>query len=167
MIPGRYLNVLQLVTKRGDLLIALILIGVIFMMILPLPTLLVDVLIGFNMVVSVILLMMAVYMATPLEFAAFPSVLLITTIFRLALSITTTRLILLDADAGAIVETFGDFVVQGNLVVGLVIFLIITVVQFLVITKGAERVAEVINVAIVSKQELLMGKGLTIAHIHR
>lgn len=143
MIPGRYLDVLQRMTRRGDLLIALILIGVIFMMILPLPTVLVDVLIGFNMAVSVILLMMAVYMTTPLEFAAFPSVLLITTIFRLALSITTTRLILLDADAGAIVETFGDFVVQGNLVVGLVIFLIITVVQFLVITKGAERVAEV------------------------
>jgi len=143
MIPGRYLDVLQKMTMRGDLLIAFILIGVIFMMILPLPTQLVDILIGFNMAVAVILLMMAVYMSSPLEFAAFPSVLLITTIFRLALSITTTRLILLDADAGAIVETFGDFVVQGNLVVGLVIFLIITIVQFLVITKGAERVAEV------------------------
>ena len=143
MIPGRYLDVLQKMTMRGDLLIAFILIGVIFMMILPLPTQLVDILIGFNMAVAVILLMMAVYMSSPLEFAAFPCVLLITTIFRLALSITTTRLILLDADAGAIVETFGDFVVQGNLVVGLVIFLIITIVQFLVITKGAERVAEV------------------------
>jgi len=143
MFSERTLNNMQKLTKRGDLMIAFLLMSVIFMMILPLPTFLVDVLIGLNMAISVILLMMAVYMRTPLEFATFPSVLLITTIFRLALSITTTRLILLDADAGAIVETFGDFVVQGNLVVGLVIFLIITIVQFLVITKGSERVAEV------------------------
>ncbi len=128
---------------RPDLMIAVLLVAVVFMMILPLPTLLVDILIGTNMAIGVILLMVAIYISTPLEFVSFPSVLLITTIFRLALSITTTRLILLEADAGKIIETFGNFVVGGNLVVGLVIFLIITIVQFLVITKGSERVAEV------------------------
>ena len=95
------------------------------------------------MSMSVILLMLAIYIASPLEFSAFPSVLLLTTLFRLALSISTTRLILLQADAGQIIFTFGNFVVAGNLVVGMVIFLIITIVQFMVITKGAERVAEV------------------------
>ncbi len=134
---------LSVVTRRSDLMIAVMLIAIIFMMILPLPTVLVDILIGLNMSIAVVLLMVAIYLISPLEFIAFPSVLLITTIFRLSLSITTTRLILLDGEAGAIIDTFGNFVVGGNLIVGLVIFLIITVVQFLVITKGSERVAEV------------------------
>ncbi|WP_246210550.1 type III secretion system export apparatus subunit SctV [Vibrio aquimaris] len=121
----------------------MLLIAVVFMMILPMPTGLVDVLIATNLTIAVILLMMAIYIHTPLEFTVFPSLLLLTTLFRLSLSITTTRLILLQADAGQIVYTFGEFVVGGNLVVGAVIFLIITIVQFLVITKGAERVAEV------------------------
>ncbi|MES2661669.1 MAG: type III secretion system export apparatus subunit SctV [Pseudomonadota bacterium] len=137
------LNRIARIGIRSDLLIALLLILIIFMMILPLPTILVDTLIGLNISISVILLMVALYLKTPLEFATFPAVLLITTIFRLALAITTTRLILLEADAGKIVETFGNFVVGNNIVVGLVIFLIITIVQFLVITKGSERVAEV------------------------
>ena len=128
---------------RQDLVLVVLLIAVIFMMILPLPTVVVDTLIAINMSLAVILLMVSIYLKTPLAFTAFPSVLLITTLFRLALSITTTRLILLQADAGAIVETFGKFVVAGNLIVGLVIFLIITIVQFIVITKGSERVAEV------------------------
>ena len=128
---------------RQDVILAVFVVSVIFMLIIPLPTLLVDFLIASNISISVILLMVAVYLASPLDFAAFPSVLLITTLFRLALSISTTRLILLQADAGRIVETFGNFVVGGNLVVGLVIFLILTIVQFVVITKGAERVAEV------------------------
>ncbi len=132
-----------LLSGRNDLLVAIVLMSVIFMMILPLPTWLVDVLIGFNIGLSVILLMVAVYLITPLEFIAFPSILLLTTLFRLSLSITTTRLILLDADAGQIIETFGNFVIGGDLVVGVVVFLIITVVQFIVITKGSERIAEV------------------------
>ncbi|WP_018692205.1 type III secretion system export apparatus subunit SctV [Algicola sagamiensis] len=130
-------------SQRKDIILAILLIAIVFMMILPLPTALVDVLIGTNMGLSVILLMLAVYITTPLEFSSFPAVLLLTTLFRLALSITTTRLILLQADAGQIVTTFGNFVVGGNLIVGIVIFLIITIVQFLVITKGSERVAEV------------------------
>ncbi len=136
-------RLLILISQRNDVMLAVMLIMVIFLMILPLPTVLVDVLIGTNMSISVILLMLAIYIRSPLEFSAFPAVLLLTTLFRLSLSITTTRLILLQADAGQIVYTFGDFVVGGNLVVGLVIFLIITIVQFMVITKGSERVAEV------------------------
>jgi type III secretion protein V len=130
-------------TSRQDLVLVALLVAVIFMMILPLPTLLVDILIATNMSLAVILLMVAIYISSPLSFSAFPAVLLISTLFRLALSITTTRLILVQADAGKIVETFGNFVVAGNLIVGLVIFLIITIVQFVVITKGSERVAEV------------------------
>ena len=131
------------ITQRKDVLLAFLLVAIIFMMILPLPTELVDVLIGASMGIAIILLMLAVYISSVGEFYAFPAVLLLSTLFRLALSITTTRLVLLQADAGKIVDTFGNFVVAGNLVVGLVIFLIITIVQFLVITKGAERVAEV------------------------
>ena len=89
------------------------------------------------------LLLLAIYISSPLEFSVFPSVLLISTLFRLALSIATTRMILLHGEAGHIIQTFGDMVAGGNLVVGLVVFLIITVVQFIVIAKGSERVAEV------------------------
>ncbi len=136
-------KILHRITQRKDVLLAFLLVSIIFMMILPLPTEVVDVLIGMNMSISIVLLMLAVYIKSPGEFFAFPAVLLLTTLFRLALSITTTRLVLLQADAGQIIDAFGNFVVAGNLVVGLVIFLIITIVQFLVITKGAERVAEV------------------------
>lgn len=129
--------------ERQDLVLAVFIVSVIFMLIIPLPTGLVDVLISFNLAIAVILLMVSVYLKRPLDFSAFPAVLLITTLFRLALSISTTRLILLQADAGQIVEAFGNFVVGGNLVVGLVVFLILTIVQFIVITKGSERVAEV------------------------
>ncbi|MCT4682649.1 MAG: type III secretion system export apparatus subunit SctV [Roseicyclus sp.] len=130
-------------SKRNDVFLAFLLIWIVFMMILPLPTQLVDILIGINLSLSAILLMVAIYLRDVTALSAFPSILLLTTLFRLALSITTTRLILLEADAGQIVETFGNFVVAGNLVVGAVIFLILTIVNFLVITKGSERVAEV------------------------
>ena len=143
MTEGRIQTLLLKLTQRNDVVLGVLIVSVIFMMILPLPTELVDILIATNMSISVILLMLSIYISSPLEFSSFPSVLLLTTLFRLALSITTTRLVLLQADAGRIVETFGNFVVAGNLVVGLVVFLIITIVQFLVITKGAERVAEV------------------------
>lgn len=136
-------NILVIVSKRSDMALAVLLMAVIFMMILPLPTALIDFLIAINMMVSILLLMVALYLPNPTSFTAFPAVLLITTLFRLAISISTTRLILLQADAGHIIQVFGEFVVGGNLIVGLVVFLIITIVQFLVITKGAERVAEV------------------------
>ncbi|MES3002882.1 MAG: type III secretion system export apparatus subunit SctV [Pseudomonadota bacterium] len=134
---------LQVLMSRNDLVLATLIVCIIFMMILPLPTWLVDVLIALNMCISAILLMVAMYLASPLAFSSFPSVLLVTTLFRLGIGIATTRLILLNGDAGHIVYTFGNFVVGGNLVVGLVVFLILTIVQFVVITKGAERVAEV------------------------
>jgi type III secretion protein V len=134
---------LQTLSKRNDLLLAFLLVCIVFMMILPLPTQVIDTLIGVNLALAAILLMAAVYLQNVVELSSFPSILLLTTLFRLALAISTTRLILIQADAGHIVETFGRFVVAGNLVVGLVIFLILTIVNFMVITKGSERVAEV------------------------
>ncbi|MES0139404.1 type III secretion system export apparatus subunit SctV [Mesorhizobium sp. M0016] len=113
------------------------------MMIIPLPPVLMDVLQAVSLGISALLLMVAVYIRSPLAFVSFPSVLLLTTLFRLSLGIAATRMILLHTDAGQIIKTFGDFVVAGNLVVGAVTFLIITIVQFVVITKGSERVAEV------------------------
>ena len=142
-MQARLQRIVLLATSRNDIVLAIMLVAIIFMMILPLPTWLVDVLIGVNMTVSAMLLMVAMYLPTPLAFSSFPSVLLVTTLFRLGISIATTRLILLQGDAGHIIYTFGNFVVGGNLVVGLVVFLILTIVQFVVITKGAERVAEV------------------------
>ena len=136
-------KILVSIGKRQDIFLALMLISILVLIIMPIPTFMVDFLIAINLGLSAILLMTAIYLKSPLDFSTFPTVLLVTTLFRLGLSITTTRLILLNADAGEIVYTFGNFVVGGNLVVGMVLFLIITIVQFLVITKGSERVAEV------------------------
>jgi len=129
--------------KRAELLAAALVIGIVFMLVLPLPLWLLDVMIAFSLCASGLIVIVAMYMPGPTAFSTFPAVLLLTTLFRLAISVSTTRLILLEAEAGEIVETFGNFVVGGNLAVGLVIFLILTVVQFIVITKGSERVSEV------------------------
>lgn len=142
-VVGLMQGFLRKAVKRNDLVLAALIVCIIFMMILPLPTWLVDALIAVNMCLSAVLLMVAMYLPSPLAFSSFPSVLLVTTLFRLGIGIATTRLILLQGDAGHIIYTFGNFVVGGNLVVGLVVFLILTIVQFVVITKGAERVAEV------------------------
>ncbi|MCL2029282.1 MAG: type III secretion system export apparatus subunit SctV [Deltaproteobacteria bacterium] len=131
------------ITRHTDIFMVVVLVLVFTMMIVPLPTPLVDLLIGINIGSSFIVLMMAMYVASALHFSVFPTILLFTTLFRVGLNITTTRLILLDADAGAIIDTFGEFMVGGNFVVGCVVFLVLTVVQFIVIAKGAERVAEV------------------------
>jgi len=130
-------------TKRNDIVLALFLVTIAFIMILPMPTWILDLFIALNMGGTIMLMVISVYLPSPLSFSAFPSVLLLTTLFRLSLSIASTRLILLQADAGKIITTFGEFVVAGNLIVGFVVFLIITIVQFIVITKGSERVAEV------------------------
>ncbi|WP_429230573.1 type III secretion system export apparatus subunit SctV [Inquilinus ginsengisoli] len=140
---NRWQSALTAAAGRQDLMIVALLVATILLMILPLPTLLVDALIACNITFAVLLLMVAVYLRSPLELSVLPSVILIATVFRLALSIGVTRLILMDADAGAIIQTFGEFVIGGSLAIGLVIFLIITVVQFVVVVKGAERVAEV------------------------
>ena len=129
--------------KRAELLAASLVIGIVFMLVLPMPLWLLDVMIAFSLSGSGLIVIVAMYMSGPTAFSTFPAVLLLTTLFRLAISVSTTRLILLEAEAGHIVETFGNFVVGGNLAVGLVIFLILTVVQFIVITKGSERVSEV------------------------
>ncbi|MGH1421630.1 MAG: FHIPEP family type III secretion protein [Hyphomonas sp.] len=130
-------------SRISDLLVVVGLTAIIGLMIFPLPTLFVDVLVAMNIMFAIILVLMAIYISHALEFSAFPAILLMSTLFRLGLSVATTRLILLNADAGSIIDTFGQTVAGGNIVVGLVVFLIITVVQFIVIAKGAERVAEV------------------------
>ena len=129
--------------RYSDLLLVAGMVAIVALMILPLPLWLIDVLVAINIASGLVLLLLALYIGGPIEFSVFPSVLLMTTLFRLSLSIATTRMILLHADAGHIIATFGKVVAGGNLVVGLVVFLIITVVQFIVIAKGAERVAEV------------------------
>ncbi|MEY1422946.1 EscV/YscV/HrcV family type III secretion system export apparatus protein [Morganella morganii] len=131
------------VKSRPEIAVLLIMVMVIAMLIIPLPKMLVDFLIGLNIVISILMLLLSFYIIRILGFTSFPALLLITTLFRLALSISTSRLILLDADAGNIIQSFGEFVIGENIVVGFVIFAIVTVVQFIVITKGSERVAEV------------------------
>ncbi len=129
--------------RYSDLALAGLVVAVIVMMALPLPPWSLDILVAVNISVGVTLLLIALFVPTPLAFSTFPSVLLITTLFRISLNVATTRQILLHAHGGDIIEAFGRMVVGGSLVVGLVIFLIITVVQFIVVAKGAERVAEV------------------------
>lgn len=136
-------KILSIATGRNDIVLVGLLVTIVFMMIIPLPPVLMDVLQAVNLGLSALLLMVAVYIQSPLAFVSFPSVLLLTTLFRLSLGVAATRTILLHADAGQIIKTFGDFVVAGNLVVGAVTFLIMTIVQFVVVTKGSERVAEV------------------------
>jgi type III secretion protein V len=142
-LMDRITQALVVVSRRGDLAIATIVLVAIVVMIIPLPTPLVDVLITANIATSLLILLIAFYIAEPLELSSMPSFILLATLFRLAITISTARLVLLQADAGEIINAFGSFVVGGNVAVGLVIFLIITVAQFVVITKGAERVAEV------------------------
>ncbi|MBR5998187.1 MAG: FHIPEP family type III secretion protein, partial [Deltaproteobacteria bacterium] len=136
-------SVVEAFVRHNDVTMVFLVVVVIALMIMPLPTPLVDTLIGVNMTLSFLMLMMSMYVKTALDFSVFPTMLLFTTLFRVGLNITTTRLILLQADAGEIIFTFGEFALGGNFVVGAVVFLILTIVQFLVISKGAERVAEV------------------------
>lgn len=128
---------------RPEVVILILMSCVIAMLVIPLPTYLVDFLIGVNIAISVLLFLGAFHIERILNFSSFPSMLLITTLFRLALSISTTRLILIDADAGKIIDSFGQFVIGDSLAVGFVVFAIVTIVQFIVIAKGSERVAEV------------------------
>lgn len=136
-------RIVNAIARHNDIAMVALLVIVITLMIMPLPTALVDTFIGANLTISFLMLMMSMYVKSPLQFSVFPTMLLFTTLFRVGLNITTTRLILLQADAGEIIYTFGEFATGSNFVVGAVVFLILTVVQFLVIAKGAERVAEV------------------------
>ena len=131
------------ITKNTDIIFALMVVGIIVMFIIPLPTMLLDMLLAANITFSMVVILVSIYTTEPLDLSVFPSLLLFATLFRLGLNVSTTRLILGQGYAGEIILSFGDFVVGGNYVVGLIIFLILVIIQFVVITKGAERVAEV------------------------
>jgi flagellar biosynthesis protein FlhA len=127
-----------------DNVVSLLILAVVFLIIIPLPTPILDMLLLFNISVSLVILLIAMYIKEPLEFSIFPSLLLVTTLFRIALNVSSARLILGEkGQAGAVINTFGNFVIGGNLAVGFIIFLIILIIQFIVIVKGSERVAEV------------------------
>lgn len=134
---------LSKILKYSDIIAAVAIITIVVMMIIPLPTFLLDILLAFNITFALIIVMVAIYNVEPLEFSVFPSLLLVTTLFRLALNVSSTRLILLEGYAGEVIMSFGNFVVGGNAVVGFIVFVILVIIQFIVITKGAERVAEV------------------------
>jgi flagellar biosynthesis protein FlhA len=127
----------------GDIVIAAVVVGIVVMMVVPLPTALLDVLLTLNISAALAIVLATMYTTEPLQFSIFPSLLLVATLFRLALNISSTRLILLHGDAGHVIKSFGEFVVGGNVVVGLIVFMILIVIQFVVITNGAGRVAEV------------------------
>ena len=129
--------------RVANVAIPLGVVAVVVMMVVPLPAVLLDLLIASNIAFSLLILLVAMQVKRPLDFAVFPSLILVATLFRLALNISSTRLVLIDGYAGKVIEAFGHFVIGGSLVVGLVIFLILVVIQFLVITNGAGRVAEV------------------------
>lgn len=129
--------------KFGDLVVAIGIIAIVIIIIIPVPTWILDILLSLNISLSLLLLLISMYTKDVLEISVFPSLLLISTVYRLALNISTTRSILKDGDAGRVIEAFGQFVIQGDVVVGFIVFLIIVIVQFVVITKGSERVSEV------------------------
>nr|MBP8820022.1 flagellar type III secretion system protein FlhA [Syntrophomonadaceae bacterium] len=133
----------RFIGRSSDILVALLVVAIVMMMIIPMKPSLLDILLTFNISFALIILMVSMFNTDPLDFSVFPSLLLVMTLFRLALNISSTRLILLNAEAGQVIASFGSFVVGGNMVVGMVIFLIIVIIQFIVITKGAERVSEV------------------------
>src|ERR1044071_587261 len=134
---------MQKMGKYTDLIAAGVVVLVVVMLIIPLPPMLLDLLITLNISVSLAIVVTTLYVKKALDFSVFPTLLLITTLFRLAINISVTRLILLHGDAGHVVEAFGHFVIGGHIVLGLVVFLILIVIQFVVITNGAGRVAEV------------------------
>jgi flagellar biosynthesis protein FlhA len=129
--------------QSPDLILAAGVILTISLLIIPLPTFMVDMLIAVNISFAILILLVAVYLMNPLEISAFPTILLIATLFRLGINVSTTRLILADADAGAIIAAFGTFVIKGNYIVGIIIFLILLIINFVVIIKGSTRIAEV------------------------
>jgi type III secretion protein V len=131
------------INKYSDIVLAVVVIAIIGMLIVPLPTLLLDILLTINISLSVIILLISLYIPGALQISVFPTLLLITTMYRLALTVSTTRLILSVGDAGEVVYAFGNFVARGNFVVGGIVFVILVIVNFLVIAKGSERVAEV------------------------
>ncbi|MFZ1683162.1 MAG: flagellar biosynthesis protein FlhA [Candidatus Zixiibacteriota bacterium] len=136
-------NLLTILTQRSDIALALAVIGIIGVLIIPIPPILLDFALAFNITFSLVVLLTTLYITRPLELSVFPGMLLVVTLMRLALNVASTRLILGQAYAGEVINSFGHFVVQGNYVVGFIIFCILVIIQFIVITKGAGRISEV------------------------
>lgn len=142
------LQILKKITKYSDIALAFGIIGILMVLLFPVPPGLLDLLLAFSIATSVIILMTTLFIAKPLELSVFPTILLVTTLMRLSLNIASTRLILAEGHlgteaAGHVIEAFGSFVMQGNVVIGLIVFLILTIINFIVITKGSGRIAEV------------------------
>ena len=134
--------------KYGTLVVGIGVVAVVLFMVIPLPPFLLDLLLAMNITMALVILLVAIHVMKPLDFSSFPTVLLITTLFRLSLNIASTRLILIGGNtgtdaAGKVIEVFGSFVVGGNYVVGIILFLILVLINFIVITKGSGRIAEV------------------------
>ena len=129
--------------KLGNIIVSIFTLSIIVMIIVPIPTFLLDILLTLNIAISIVIILLSIYAHDFSEFSVFPSILLLTTLMRLGLNVSSTRLILQTGDAGKVILSFGNFVVGGNVVVGLIIFLIIFLIQFIVITRGSERVSEV------------------------
>lgn len=129
--------------QHSDAILVLAMIGILMILFIPIPSQLLDVLLILNLSFGLLVLLLAFYVEKPLQFSTFPSLLLIATLFRLSLNIASTRLILNDADAGEVIGAIGDYVVAGNYIIGLIVFLVLIVVQYVVVTNGAQRVAEV------------------------
>src|SRR3569833_1883313 len=127
----------------GKIAVPVGVVAIVLMLVVPLPAALLDLLLGLNITAALLIILVAMQIKRPLDFAVFPSLILIATLFRLSLNVSSTRLVLTDGYAGKVIEAFGHFVIGGSLVVGLVIFVILTIIQFVVITNGAGRVAEV------------------------
>jgi len=141
--PGKSEPLLARMTRNSDVMLAVALATVLATLVLPLPTFLLDMLLSISIAVALATMLIVLSTRESIELSTFPSLLLFLTLFRLSLNVASTRLILLDGDAGKIIQTFGHFVVGGNLVIGLVVFLILVIIQFVVITKGSERISEV------------------------
>ena len=129
--------------KSGDVILGLFVVGLIFLILIPLPDVVLSALLIVNISISTIILMSALFSKEPLDLSLFPTLLLLTTLFRLGLNLSSTRMILANGYAGDVVEAFGQFVAGGDIIIGTIMFIIITIVNMQVITKGSERVAEV------------------------
>jgi flagellar biosynthesis protein FlhA len=143
-LPGQ----LEALTNNSDILMAALVVGILVFMILPLPAFILDLLLSFNITFSIVILLVGMYIVHPLQLSSFPTILLLATLFRLSLNIASTRIILLSgvegtSAAGKVIQAFGSFVVGGNYLVGIIVFLILVIINFMVITKGAGRIAEV------------------------
>ena len=142
------LNIFLPTLRSGRIGIPLVILSILAMIILPLPPLLLDILFTFNIAMAVLVLMVSVSSKSPLDFSLFPTVILITTLLRLTLNVASTRIVLLEGHngtgaAGKVIESFGEVVIGGNFIVGMIVFVILMIINFMVVTKGGERISEV------------------------